>query len=140
MGAKTGDTVRVHYRGTLDDGEEFDSSSGREPLQFKIGEGAVIPGFEEAVLGLEPGESRTVTIPPDQAYGEHHSEAVQAVELEAFGERKPELGDMVNVMSAAGDQLCAVIADVGDEEAMLDFNHPLAGKTLTFEVELVDIG
>jgi peptidylprolyl isomerase len=138
MPAKPGDTVRVHYRGTLDDGSEFDSSAGRDPLEFTIGSGQVIPGFDAAVDGLSVGDSVKVTIPAADAYGVHHAEALQQVPREMFDD-EPQEGWMVELASPDGQRLAALIADVGDEMVTLDFNHPMAGKDLTFEIELVDV-
>lgn len=139
MAPKPGDTVRVHYRGTLTDGSEFDSSAGRAPLEFEIGAGQVIPGFDEAVSDLEVGDKKTVTIEACDAYGERMEEAVQILPLEAFGDQVPEVGWAVEMQAPDGSRMAATIADVNDEEATLDFNHPLAGEALTFEIELVEI-
>lgn len=139
MAPKPGDTVRVHYRGTLADGSEFDSSAGRDPLEFEVGAGQVIPGFDEAVADLEIGESTTVTIEPDHAYGERAEEAVQEFPREAFGEQVPEVGWTVELQAPDGSRMAAIIKDVGDEMVTLDFNHPLAGEQLTFEIELVEV-
>lgn len=138
MGVKAGDRVRVHYRGTLEDGSEFDSSEGRAPLEFLVGEGVVIRGFEEAVIGLEPGDSVTVTVPPEGAYGERIEEAVQSVGPDAFME-PPQPGDSVRIISAAGDQLMATVASADESEVVLDFNHPLAGETLVFSIQVVEV-
>ncbi|MDZ4170259.1 MAG: peptidylprolyl isomerase [Coriobacteriia bacterium] len=139
MAPKPGDTVRVHYRGTLADGSEFDSSAGREPLEFEVGAGQVIPGFDEAVADLEIGGSATVNIEPDNAYGERAEEAVQEFPREAFGDQVPEVGWTVELQAPDGSHMAAIIKDVGDEMVTLDFNHPLAGEQLTFEIELVEI-
>ncbi len=138
MAAKSGDTVHVHYTGTLDDGTTFDSSQGREPLEFTIGAGQVIPGFDAAVDGLEIGESKTITIPAKEAYGEHNPEATQRVPKGAF-EQEPMVGGIVELSSPEGQRFSAVIVEVGEDDAVLDFNHPLAGKDLTFEIELVEV-
>ena len=139
MAVSDGMTVLVHYRGTLDDGSEFDSSRDRAPLQFTVGAGEVIPGFDEAVLGLEIGGSRTVTIPAEQAYGARHAEALQPFPLDAFGGEAPEVGWMVQLEGENGEQAAAVVAEVGEDQVVLDFNHPLAGQDLTFEIELVSV-
>jgi peptidylprolyl isomerase len=137
---KAGETVRVHYTGTLEDESEFDSSKGRAPIEFAIGGGTVIPGFEAAVADLEVGGSMTVVIPADEAYGPRFEEAIQRVPLEAFADAGvPQAGWMVQVHSPDGEEMNALIAEVGDEEVVLDFNHPLAGKDLTFELNLVEI-
>lgn len=137
MAPKQGDTVRVHYRGTLDDGTEFDSSSGRDPLEFTIGEGQVIPGFESAVSDLEVGGTTTVTIPAGEAYGQRVDEAMQTLPRESFGEMDPEPGWAVELQAPDGTKMTAVVAEVRDTDVVLDFNHPLAGEDLTFELELV---
>lgn len=138
MAPTAGQTVLVHYRGTLSDGSEFDSSRDRAPLQFVVGEGQVIPGFDAAVSDLEVGESATVTIPAAEAYGARDDQAVQEFPLDAFPE-KPEAGWTVELAAPDGSRLAATIMDVTDEAATLDFNHPLAGQDLTFEIELVEI-
>lgn len=139
MKPEAGQTVRVHYRGTLDDGSEFDSSAGRDPLMFTLGEESVIPGFEAAVADLEVGASTTVTIPAADAYGERMEDAIQSVPIEMFGETVPEVGLMIGLQNEDGQQAAAVIADVLDNVVLLDFNHPLAGQDLTFELTLVEI-
>lgn len=141
MPASSGDKVAVHYRGTLEDGSQFDSSEGRSPLEFTLGAGEVISGFEAAVVGLEPGQKATVTITPDQAYGPRYDEAVQEVPLEAFGEAAPPLGAMISVIADDGSELAATVTAISEDltTATVDFNHPLAGRTLTFEIELVEV-
>lgn len=139
MAPKPGDTVRVHYRGTLADGSEFDSSAGREPLEFEVGAGQVIPGFDDAVGELEVGQSATVTIEACNAYGDRMEEAVQVLPLDAFGDQAPLEGWAVEMEAPDGSRLAATIIEVGAESATLDFNHPLAGEDLTFEIELVEI-
>lgn len=138
MAPKSGDTVRVHYRGTLEDGTEFDSSAGREPLEFVVGSGEVIPGFDEAVVALEAGTKATVTIPAAQAYGEHDAGGLQTFPLSAFPSA-PEVGWAVELSGPDGERVPATIAEVNGDEVVLDFNHPLAGKDLTFDIELVEV-
>ena len=138
--AQNGHLVRIHYVGTLDDGRTFDSSRDREPLEFTLGEGAVIAGFEQAVLGMTPGESKTVSLPPEEAYGPHRAELVQEVErgmLPADMPLKP--GLQLQAQSRSGDPLVLTVREVGDETVKLDANHPLAGERLTFEIELVEL-
>lgn len=138
MPAHTGDTVRVHYRGTLDDGNEFDSSYEREPLEFTLGEDSVIPGFEEGVCGLDVGAKRTVRIEPDEAYGPHNEALVHRVGNDVF-EGDPYVGAEVDLCVEDGETLPGRVVIVDGDESILDFNHPLAGMALTFDVELVEI-
>ncbi len=133
-----GDKVRVHYTGTLEDGTMFDSSEGRDPLEFVVGSGDVIPGFDAAVRELEVGQAKTFTIPSCEAYGDHDPQAVRSVPREMFAQ-EPEVGWAVELQAEDGTRLAAVITEIGEEECVLDFNHPLAGKDLTFAVELVEI-
>lgn len=132
--AENGDRVQVHYTGTLDSGEEFDSSRGRDPLEFVVGAGGVIEGFNAAVIGLAVGESKTVRIEPAQAYGERDENRILTF-------RRDQAPDTV----AVGDQVAvgnapAVVIEVTDTEVVVDANHRLAGEALTFEIELVSIG
>lgn len=138
MPVTKGQCVRVNYRGTLDDGTEFDSSYGREPLQFTVGEGSVIAGFDQAIEGMDVGERKTVTIPAEEAYGEHHDEAVQDVPRSMFAE-EPGEGDVVSLVAPDGTEVMASVVGMDDDNVTLDFNHPLAGQPLTFELELVSI-
>lgn len=138
--AATGDTVRVHYTGTLDDGSEFDSSSGGAPLEFQLGEGNVIPGFEGAVLGMAVGDSKTVNIEAANAYGPHHPEGVQEIERSAIPEEVAvEIGGKLQAMSSDNETMVLTVVAIGDDTVTLDANHPLAGKDLSFEIELVEI-
>lgn len=140
MPAQTGDTVHVHYTGTLNDGTEFDSSAGNEPLAFTVGEGQVIPGFDAAVRGMEPGEAKTVTIPADEAYGARREEMVLRVDRDSLPEGlDPEVGDQLALSTAEGQQVPVRVTDVSPEGVTLDANHPLAGEDLTFEITLTDI-
>ncbi|HEY5468627.1 MAG TPA: peptidylprolyl isomerase [Coriobacteriia bacterium] len=138
MQVKTGDTVTVHYRGTLLGGAQFDSSEGRDPLEFTVGAGQVIPGFEAALIGLAPGKTATVTIKPAEAYGPKHDELVQTVSLEDFA-TDPYVGGMVTLVSPEGDEMPGRIVAIDGEQVTLDFNHPLAGQTLVFQIELVGV-
>jgi FKBP-type peptidyl-prolyl cis-trans isomerase 2 len=138
--AKPGDKVKVHYRGSLEDGTVFDTSHGRQPLEFTIGEGQVIPGFEGAVVGMEPGDSKSVTVEPPEGYGERRRELVVDVERDRFpAEMEVEVGKQVQVQEKDGSPRVATIARVDDDSVTLDVNHPLAGKDLTFDIELVEI-
>jgi peptidylprolyl isomerase len=141
MALEAGTRVLVHYTGTLDDGTKFDSSREREPLEVILGQDMVIPGFEKAIVGLEPGQSITVTIPEEEAYGPHHEEMVIRVPKASFpAEITPAVGEQLILRSPDGNELPALIVDVDDEEATLDANHPLAGFALTFEIELISVG
>ncbi|MBE0417521.1 MAG: peptidylprolyl isomerase [Coriobacteriia bacterium] len=133
-----GTTVRVHYRGTLEDGSEFDSSTGRDPLEFTIGSGQVIPGFESAIADMAVGESTTITLDAEDAYGGYHEEAVQVVPVTAFTD-EPYEGAVVQLLGPNGERLAATITQIEGDDVTLDFNHPLAGKALTFEIELVEV-
>ncbi|MEZ5594514.1 MAG: peptidylprolyl isomerase [Gammaproteobacteria bacterium] len=138
--AKSGDTVRVHYTGTLNNGSQFDSSIGREPLEVKLGSGAVIPGFDAALQGMQVGESKTVTIPAEQAYGEQRPEALQEYPRSALPEDlEIEVGMQLQGQMPNGQSVMLVVANVSDEMVLLDANHPLAGQDLTFDLELVEI-
>lgn len=138
--AKSGDTVRIHYTGTLDDGTQFDSSAGRDPLEFELGGGQVVPGFDSAVDGMAVGENKTVTIAADQAYGDRHEQLVQEVPKSALpDEIEPAVGMQLQSQSPEGHVMNLVITDVADETITLDGNHPLAGQALTFAIELVEI-
>ena len=137
--AHQGDTVRVHYTGSLDDGSIFDSSRGRDPLEFTLGEGRVIAGFDEAVAGMAPGDERQVTIPAERAYGSRQDELVIEVPREQFpDDLQPAVGLQVQ-LSRDGQVAVARVAEVADDKVVLDANHPLAGKDLIFELELVEI-
>ena len=138
--AKRGDTVKVHYTGTFEDGTVFDSSEGRDPLEFTVGQGQVIPGFEDAVVGMSPGQQKRETIPADRAYGERQDELVFNVGRDQIPDgMKVEVGDMLQVGFGDGHTTAVQVMDMDDESLTLDANHPLAGRTLVFEMELVSI-
>ena len=138
--AKSGDTVRIHYKGTLDDGTEFDSSAGRDPLEFVLGGGQVIPGFDNAVDGMEVGESKTVTIPVEEAYGRRHEQLIQEVSRDALPDDiQPEVGMHLQSQSPEGHVMNLMVTEVSDDSITVDANHPLAGQALTFDIELVEI-
>lgn len=138
MAVKDGQTVHVHYTGTLSDGSQFDSSMGRAPLEFTVGEGSVIKGFDDAVRDLEVGQSKTVTIPAAEAYGERTDEAIQSFPIGAFPET-PRVGWVLELQTPEGQRVPATVVAVRENEADLDFNHPLAGQDLTFEIELIEV-
>lgn len=138
--AKSGDTVAVHYTGTLTDGTMFDSSQGREPLEFTIGAGQVIPGFEQAVVGLQLGESRETNIAADQAYGPRDEDLLFDVDRDQLpGDLSPKVGEQYQMRQPDGQTVVVSVRDVTPEQITLDANHPLAGEDLTFEIELVTI-
>lgn len=137
---KNGDTVKVHYTGTLDDGRVFDTSKDRDPLEFKVGEGQIIPGFEQGVVGMEVGETRDIEVAPENAYGSRREELVMEVPVGEFPDHiEPEVGMQLQIKQQDGTPFGVVITDVADEAVTLDANHPLAGQTLYFQVELVEI-
>lgn len=138
--AGDGDVVLVHYTGTLDSGETFDSSEGREPIEFVLGEHAVIRGFEEGVAGMKVGDKKKVTIEPEDAYGDVNPQLQQEVPKEALGDIEPEVGMMLALHHPAAPQPMPVkIVAVGEGSVTIDMNHPLAGQRLHFDLELVEI-
>ncbi len=137
---KTGDTVRVHYTGTLEDGTQFDTSRDKDPLEFAMGQGELIAGFEKAVADLGVGESCTITLPPEEGYGESNPDLIQEVPRELMPkgvELKP--GLVLQGKADDGSVDTFTVVSFTDDKVMLDGNHPLVGKTLTFEIELIDI-
>ena len=141
MQAKLGDTVQVHYTGRLADGTIFDTSTDGDPLEVTLGEEQVIPGFEQALIGMEPGESKTVTIPAAQAYGPYDEDKVVAVNRERTfpSHFQPQVGQQLHVRSKDGERFLVTVVEVSETTVMLDINHPLAGKDLTFDIQLVEI-
>lgn len=134
-----GDQVRVNYIGRFADGSVFDSSEGHDPLEFTVGAGQVIEGFDQAVVGLKPGESREVVVPPAEAYGEHLSEMVAEVERHLIPDHeKLMLGSMLEVSLEDGQTLEVQVVEISDASVVLDGNHPLAGKELHFEIEMLE--
>jgi peptidylprolyl isomerase len=138
--AQNGDKVRVHYHGKLRTGETFDSSDGKDPLEFTLGSGQVIRGFDDGVKGMQVGEKRTVEIPVQEAYGEKQQEMVIEFPKSQFPpDMNPEVGMQLMMSNGSGDQFPVVITDVHQETVVLDANHPLAGQDLIFDLELVEI-
>ena len=138
--AKTGDVVKVHYTGKLDDGTVFDSSANREPLEFKIGEGQLIPEFEQAVVGMNPGDAKTIQIASDNAYGPYNKEMVIELERKDLPENlDPKVDQKLQVRQESGQEFVVTVTAVTETSVTLDGNHPLAGKDLTFEIELSEI-
>ncbi|MCL1629612.1 MULTISPECIES: FKBP-type peptidyl-prolyl cis-trans isomerase [Roseinatronobacter] len=138
--ATAGNTVRIHYTGTLEDGSVFDSSEGRDPLEFTVGSGQIIPGLDRAIDGMTAGEQKTVTIPATEAYGEYQADAKQDVPRDQIPADIPlDPGTMLNMQTPDGRQVPVQVAEVTETTVTLDANHPLAGKDLTFAVELVSV-
>ena len=138
--ASAGDTVRVHYTGMLPDGTVIESSEGGDPLQFTIGRGEVIPGIEHAVEGMSPGQSKSIWVTSDDAYGPHQDDLMLMVDRNRFPEHiHPEPGQRLRMRRQGVPPVMVTVVDVSDGDVLLDANHPLAGRDLTFELELVDI-
>jgi len=138
--AKTGDTVKIHFTGKLEDGTVFGSTTSREPLEFELGEGQIIPGIEKAVEGMNVGESKTVTVPPEQGYGQHQAELVQEVSRDQFPENvELQVGQKFEIPQQEGRPMAVRVVNVSESTVTLDANHPLAGRDLTFELELMGI-
>jgi peptidylprolyl isomerase len=137
--AKKGDKVKVHYTGKLEDGTVFSSSPQEEPLQFTIGENQILPGFEEAVIGMNPGESRTVQIAPENGYGPRLEELVVVIDRERLpNQMDPALGERLQIRQTDGRTIAVTVTDVSPSTVTLDANHPLAGKDLTFDIRLLE--
>jgi len=137
---KKGDTVKVHYHGKLTNGTTFDSSAGREPLEFEVGSGMVIPGFDEGVTGMSIGDKKTIHIPADQAYGQKEEHMIMEFPRDRFPEDMvPEVGMQLNMSNGSGQNFPVVITEVRETVVVLDANHPLAGEDLVFDLELVAI-
>lgn len=138
---KAGDTVRIHYTGTLKDGTTFDSSAGRDPLQFEVGSGQIIPGLDAALPGMEVGERKVVEVACADAYGPSDPNMRQDVPREAIPAEIPlQKGLQLQMQTPQGQQVPVTVAEIGEETVTLDANHPLAGQDLTFDIELVSIG
>ena len=143
--AKAGDTVRVHYEGQLSDGTIFDYSLEREPIEFILGQDTVIPGFEQAVIGMEVGESKDVSIPPEEGFGEYSEDLVVNIEKTILPpDINPELGMQLEVSSEEEEEeeetpRVFTIADIAEDSITLDGNHPLAGAEIAFKIELLEI-
>lgn len=137
---KAGDTVRIHYKGTLDSGETFDSSEGRDPLEFTVGAGQIIPGLDKAIPGMSVGDSKTVEVACDEAYGEADPSARQAVPRDQIPDNIPlDPGTRLQMQTPQGQVVPVTVAEVTEGEVVLDANHPLAGKDLKFDIEVVGV-
>ncbi len=138
--AKKGDTVKIHYTGKLKDDTTFDSSLKRDPLEFTIGKGEMMPGLEEAVLGMSPGESKTTEIPADKAYGPRLKENIAKIPGKQFPkDSPPEVGQRLTLQGPDGQTKVVVVIEVSKKQVTLDTNHPLAGEDLVFDIELIEI-
>ena len=138
--AKDGDTVKVHYTGKLQDGTVFDSSANRDPLQFTVGERQVIPGFEDSVIGMNPGESKTIEIASDKAYGPYRNEMTITLERDQFPEHlNLQTNQQVQLVREDGQAFIVRVTEISDSTVTLDANHPLAGQDLTFDIQLIEI-
>lgn len=138
--AKEGDTVKVHYTGKLDNGEVFDTSREKEPFEFKIGDQAVIPGFEKGVVGMGVGDRKTIEISPEDAYGAKKEELVVEVQKSELPEEiTPTVGQRLQIRQQEGNPIVVTITDMDEDNITLDANHPLAGYTLFFDVEMIEI-
>ena len=137
---KSGDTVRIHYTGTLVDGQQFDSSQGRDPLEFVVGSGQIIPGLDKALPGMSAGDKKTVNVPADEAYGQVDPNARQSIPRDQIPADIPlEVGRQLQMQTQDGRTIAVQVAEANDETVVLDANHPLAGHDLTFELTLVAI-
>ena len=137
---KSGDKVKVHYHGKLTSGETFDSSEGRSPLEFEVGGGMVIKGFDDGVTGMSAGEKKTLNIPFDEAYGPRNPEMIIEFPKDKFPADMPlEVGLPLMMSGAQGEQFQVVVSQIKEDSVMLDANHPLAGQDLIFDIELVEI-
>lgn len=137
---KDGDSVKVHYTGKFEDGTVFDSSREREPLELTVGNGNVIPGFEKGILGMKNGSTKEITIPPEEGYGPVRDDLVIEVSKKEIPDNiDPTVGQRLQMRKKDGRVINLTVAEVGESTVKLDANHPLAGKTLIFDVELVEI-
>jgi FKBP-type peptidyl-prolyl cis-trans isomerase 2 len=137
---KKGDTVKVHYHGKLISGETFDSSEGREPLEFKVGEGSVIKGFDDGVMGMKVGDKKTVEIAVEEAYGPKSEDMVIELPKDRFpADLNPEAGMQLTMSNGSGQNFRVIVVEVKEDAVVLDANHPLAGEDLVFDIELVEI-
>ena len=140
MKATKGSKVKVHYTGRLTSGEQFDSSAGREPLEFEVGAGMMIKGFDDAVMGMAVGDKKTISIPPHEGYGESNPEMIVEFPRDRFpAEMVPEVGMQLNMSNGSGQNFPVTIIEVKEETVTLDANHFLAGKDLIFDIEMVEL-
>ena len=139
MGVKKGDTVELHYTAKFDDGIVFDTSSGQEPVRFQVGEGQVIRGVDEGIIGLETGDKTELIIEPASGYGNHQDNLIRQAPREVIGDQAVEKGEVIQLQTSEGEVIPAQVVDTDGESVTFDLNHPLAGKVLKFEVEVVSV-
>ena len=139
MGVQKGDTVTIHYRGRFDTGEEFDNSFSREPVVFTVGHGQVVEAIDDGVQGLEPGEHRRIKVNPEEGFGPRRDELIRTVPKDMLGDQVVEPGEAVEIQTDDGQVLIAEVKAIDDESITFDLNHPLAGRNIEFEVELLGI-
>ncbi len=140
MAIQPKDNVSVHYTGTFEDGQIFDSSRDRGPLSFEVGAGQMIQGFDAAVVGMEVGESKQITLPPEEAYGHRNEELIVDLPTATFpGDMKLEVGLQLQLTNQSGQPVPATVMQITDENITMDVNHPMAGKTLVFDIEIVEV-
>ncbi|MBD3354976.1 peptidylprolyl isomerase [Candidatus Woesearchaeota archaeon] len=141
MSVKKGDKIKVEYTGKLENGQVFDTSEGKQPLEFEVGAGKIIKGFDNAVIGMKKGEEKEITLKPEEAYGDPNPKLLQKIPREKLPEGKePKQGMMLAMKTPDGRQVPVKIKEVSDKDITIDLNHPLAGKTLNFKIKVVDIG
>lgn len=139
MAVKRGDTIKLHYTAKFENGITFDTSIGQEPVEFEVGSGQVIEGVDNGVIGLETGEKKELTIVPEKAYGPHQNELIRRAPKEILGSQPVQKGEIIQLQTVDGEIIPAQIVDVDNESVTFDLNHPLAGKVLKFEIEVVNI-
>jgi len=139
MTVKKGDKVKIDYNGTLEDGTVFDTSEGKQPIEFEVGSGMVIPGFDAALIGMKKGEEKNITLPPEKAYGPRNPDMLKKIPRDKLpADQEPKKG-MVLMIGTQQGQFPAKIEEVGDKEITVDLNHPMSGKTLNFKLKVVEI-
>lgn len=138
--AQVGDVVSVHYTGKLNNGEVFDSSRDRDPMEFTLGKEELLAGFEDGVVGMKPGESRSVTLEPENAFGDRREDLLLKLPKKEFPQNiTPSVGLQLKLSNASGNEMTVVVTKVGEESVTLDGNHPLSGQTVVFDIELLEI-
>lgn len=139
MAVKRGDTIKLHYTAKFDNGVTFDTSEGQDPVEFKVGAKQVIDGVDEAVIGLEQGEKKIISINPEKGYGPYEDDLIREAPKEILGGQEVQRGEIIQLQTADGEIIPAQVIDSGDESVTFDLNHPLAGKVLNFEIEIVNV-